>query len=164
MPARLAALDHAQVILVDRPILLVGRHAECDIQLESSKISRKHCLLAVLEPYILVRDLESTNGVRINGEKVAEGKMLHGDELMIGNLRFKLEWDDPQRFTPSSLPRPVEKLGGRPVPGHPVEPVSADHLLSCEFPVPIMEGGDSHATVGPTLSSSGGKKGKKGAD
>lgn len=163
MPARLASLDHAQAILVDRPILLVGRHGECDVQLESSKISRKHCLLAVLEPYILVRDLESTNGVRVNGEKVQEGKLQHGDELTIGNLRFKVEWDDPKRFTPSSLPRPVDKLHGRPVPGHAVEPVEAANLLSCEFPVPILEP-DEHATVGPTLSSSGGKRGKKGAD
>lgn len=164
MPARLEALDHDQVILVDRPIMLIGRHAECDLQLESSKISRKHCLIAVVDSYLVVRDLESTNGVRVNGQRVTEGKLQHGDELVIGNLRFKVDWNDPQRLTPSSLPRPVQKGEDKPVPGQPAEPVDAAHLLSCEFPVPIME--HDHATVGPTLSSGGGdaKRRKKGAD
>lgn len=150
MAARLKSLDHAQVLAVDQPLILVGRHAECDLQLESSKISRKHCLLALAEPYLLVRDLESTNGVRVNGEKVQEGKLRSGDELMIGNLRFRLEIDENGAAGPTPLPRAVDKSS--PVPGVPVAPIPASHLISCDFPIPIIE--DDMATVGPTLDSS----------
>jgi predicted component of type VI protein secretion system len=163
MPARLKSLDHDQEILVDRPILLFGRHAECDVQLESAKISRKHCLLAVVDPYLVVRDLDSTNGICVNGQRVTEGKLQHGDELTVGNLRFRVDWEDTHGLHPSSLPRPVEKNAGQPAAGRHAEPVDAAQLLSCDFPVPIME--HAHATVGPTYNSDAdGRKGHRGAD
>src|SRR5947207_620866 len=56
MPARLVALDPpadggpSLSIVVDKPVLLVGRDAECDVQLKSSKVSRRHCCLAEVPP------------------------------------------------------------------------------------------------------------------
>jgi len=75
---------------VDKPILLFGRHEECDIQLNSKKISRRHCCLAIVNDYLVVRDLGSTNGVKINGVKVVEGKLHLGDELQIGGFKFEI--------------------------------------------------------------------------
>ena len=43
MPAQLQAINGGSSILLDKPILLLGRDPECDIQLESPKISRRHC-------------------------------------------------------------------------------------------------------------------------
>src|ERR1043166_6446036 len=97
MPIRLVPLDDAAnlpTIIVDRPIILIGRHSECDVQIRSSKVSRKHCCLAEVtaedsQPFALsVRDLDSTNGTRVNGEVVAEGKLTEGDELTVGAFRF----------------------------------------------------------------------------
>src|SRR3954469_2826347 len=93
MPAHLVALNDGPSILLDKPILLVGRHPECDIQIESRKISRRHCCIAQVNDYLVVRDLDSTNGVRINGERVAEGKLKLGDELTIGNHRYRVTLD-----------------------------------------------------------------------
>ena len=61
--------------MLDKPIVLVGRHQECDVQINSRKISRKHCCLAQVNDYVVVRDLFSTNGVRINGKRVEEGSL-----------------------------------------------------------------------------------------
>ncbi len=47
MPAQLMALTEGPSILLDKPILLFGRHPECDIQIDSRKISRRHCCLAL---------------------------------------------------------------------------------------------------------------------
>jgi pSer/pThr/pTyr-binding forkhead associated (FHA) protein len=42
MPAQLLAFTEGPSILVDKPILLIGRHPECDIHVESRNISRRH--------------------------------------------------------------------------------------------------------------------------
>ena len=90
MPAHLLSLTDGPSILIDKPILLFGRHEECDVQLNSKKVSRRHCCVAQVNDYLVVRDLGSTNGVRINGERVAEGKLIPGDELQIGNFKYQV--------------------------------------------------------------------------
>jgi len=90
MPAHLLSLADGPSILLDKPILLFGRHQECDVQLNSKKVSRRHCCIAQVNDYFVIRDLGSTNGVHINGEKVLEGKLVPGDELLIGNFRYQL--------------------------------------------------------------------------
>ena len=90
MPIHLLSLADGPSILLDKPILLFGRHQECDVQLNSKKVSRRHCCLAQVEDYLVVRDLGSTNGVKINGESVTEGEIRAGDELTIGNFRYQI--------------------------------------------------------------------------
>ena len=57
MPPQLVALTDGPSIMLDKPILLVGRHQECDIQIQSRKISRRHCCIAQVDDYLVVRDL-----------------------------------------------------------------------------------------------------------
>src|SRR5438046_8355676 len=92
MPAQLVSLSDGPSIHLDKPILLLGRHPECDIQIESRKISRRHCCIAQVEDYLVVRDLGSTNGIRINGVRVLEGRLRGSDELTLGNSRSKVRW------------------------------------------------------------------------
>src|SRR5438067_468051 len=93
MPAQLVTLDNGASILLDKPILLVGRHPECDIQIDSRKISRRHCCIAQVSDYLVIRDLGSTNGVCINGVRVIEGRLHPGDEVTIGSNRYQVSWD-----------------------------------------------------------------------
>ena len=93
MPAQLVSLAEGPNILLDKPIVLIGRHEECDIQLNSRKISRKHCCIAQVHDYLVIRDLGSTNGVRINGVRTNEGMLHTGDELTIGNFRYQIQGD-----------------------------------------------------------------------
>lgn len=90
MPATLVALTDGPNLPLDRPVMLVGRHAECDLQLHSGKVSRRHCIIAYVNNQTMIRDLGSTNGVRINGERVAEGMLHDGDEVAIGNFRYQV--------------------------------------------------------------------------
>src|SRR5438309_9024148 len=93
MPAQLLALTEGPAILLDKPILLFGRDLECDIRLDSRKISRRHCCIAQVGEQLIIRDLGSTNGIRINGSRVLEGYLKVGDELTIGNYRYQVRWD-----------------------------------------------------------------------
>jgi pSer/pThr/pTyr-binding forkhead associated (FHA) protein len=116
MPAHLLSLADGPSILIDKPILLFGRHEECDIQLNSKKVSRRHCCLAQVNDYLVIRDLGSTNGVRINGTRVAEGKLVAGDELQIGNFKYQVCGDALGRSDIHIVPeafKPVEPVEQR---------------------------------------------------
>ena len=97
MPVLLLSLADGPSVLLDKPVLLFGRHAECDVQLNSKKVSRRHCCVAQVNDYLVVRDLGSTNGVTINGERVVEGRLRAGDELTIGNFRYRVSGGEGER-------------------------------------------------------------------
>ncbi len=133
MLAQLIALNDGPNILVDKPILLIGRHPECDIQIESRKISRRHCCIAQVNDYLLIRDLDSTNGIRINGVRVVEGKLQAGDELTIGNHRYRVSWQDHcDSGKPGASP-------ARPTPKSAQVFLDDDLLEECEEPVALPE-------------------------
>jgi predicted component of type VI protein secretion system len=87
---RLLSLTENADIPLDKPVVLVGRHQECDVQIHSRKISRKHCCIAQVNDYVVVRDLFSTNGVCINGQRVEQGSLKVGDELSIAHFRYEV--------------------------------------------------------------------------
>jgi pSer/pThr/pTyr-binding forkhead associated (FHA) protein len=96
MPTCLIALHTGPDILVDGSPVLVGRGRRCDVRIESTRVSRLHCCLLEIDGEVVVRDLGSTNGVRINGRRVAAGRLRPGDELSIARLRYRVEdrWGD----------------------------------------------------------------------
>jgi predicted component of type VI protein secretion system len=130
MPAQLVALDEGASVLLDKPILLIGRHPECDIQIESRKISRRHCCIAQVADYLVIRDLGSTNGIRINGSRVREGRLDEGDEVVIGASRYKVSWED-EIIGPSATVKADE----------PVRAAEDDLIESSDEPVPLSEPG-----------------------
>jgi FHA domain len=99
MPARLVALDEGSDISLDRSMVVVGRHPLCDVRLDSLRISRHHCCMTQVKDEVDVRDLGSTNGIRINGERVERGRLRTGDELSIAHIRYRLENGVAQEMT-----------------------------------------------------------------
>jgi len=95
MAARLVSLDGDPPIPIDRVLIVVGRHRRCDARLDSPHVSRRHCCLLRDGDELVVRDLGSSNGTRINGRRVEEGRLGPGDELAIAWTRFRLEGDSP---------------------------------------------------------------------
>ena len=72
--------------------LVLGRRESCDICLEFPNISGKHCKLIFRDGYWKVRDLGSTNGIKVNSERVAEKPLKPGDELDIAKWKFTIEY------------------------------------------------------------------------
>src|SRR3954471_11727276 len=138
MPAQLLSLSDGPSLLLDKPVLLVGRHEECDVQLNSRKVSRKHCVIAQVGESLVVRDLGSTNGVRVNGVRVVDGTLRSGDELTIGNFRYQVHVEQRREVPPAppAGPRPAVPVA-RPLPA-----VTEDDLLeSGGEPGPLAERG-----------------------
>jgi hypothetical protein len=146
MPAQLLALTDGPSILLDKPILLLGRHPECDIQIESRKVSRRHCCIAQVGNYLVVRDLGSTNGIRINGHRTIEGSLKPGDELTIGSHRYQVQWDDLGAGPARRAAAARAAAQARP----PAPPPSEDlRLEECDEPVPLPEPAQAQSPVLP---------------
>jgi|SRR5579864_1777184 len=98
MSARLVPLSAgaAPVVWLQRPVLLIGRHPECDVRLDLPQVSRRHCCLAQAYDRVFIRDLGSRNGVRVNGRLIDEATLVPGDELAIAQVIYRLE-DVPER-------------------------------------------------------------------
>jgi len=99
MPPRLVALDEGPDIMLDRGMVVVGRHPGCDARLESPRVSRHHCCVMPENDEVVVRDLGSTNGIRINGQRVELGRLKAGDEFSVAHVRYRLE-NGPDSFRP----------------------------------------------------------------
>ncbi len=91
MPVRLVALDEGSDIPLDRAMVVVGRHPQCDARLDSLRVSRHHCCMTIDHGEVIIRDLGSTNGIRINGQRVELGRLRPGDLLSIAHIRYRLE-------------------------------------------------------------------------
>jgi pSer/pThr/pTyr-binding forkhead associated (FHA) protein len=94
MSSRFVAIDEGPDITLDRDMVLVGRHPNCDARLDSPRVSRHHCCMARDHDRVVVRDLGSTNGIRINGMRVETGRLKPGDELTIAHFRYRLEGEE----------------------------------------------------------------------
>ncbi len=69
----------------------IGRADECDVHLADPSVSRAHAVVETVGDEPIVRDLGSTNGTFVNGQRI-ETKTLHdGDELRFGNTRMQFE-------------------------------------------------------------------------
>jgi pSer/pThr/pTyr-binding forkhead associated (FHA) protein len=78
-----------------REKLTLGRRESCDICLRFPNISGVHAELSYREGFWYIRDLNSTNGVKVNGVRVLE-KLLHPkDRLTIGKRDYVISYDPP---------------------------------------------------------------------
>jgi len=94
MAPRLVPIGDGPPIALDRPIIFVGRHADCDVRIDSKKISRRHCCFIQLRDRLIVRDLGSTNGIYRNGQRVHQAVLTLEDEVQIANLRYQVTASD----------------------------------------------------------------------
>lgn len=70
--------------------VIIGRGAQCEIQVDQESVSRNHCRIRFSGTEFLVRDLGSTNGTYVNDDIVdEEGRLRHGDQLKVGRTILK---------------------------------------------------------------------------
>jgi EAL domain-containing protein (putative c-di-GMP-specific phosphodiesterase class I) len=78
----------AEPIVLGRFPFTIGRNATCDHQIASSRISREHVRIFKDAKGYRIKDLGSTNGTSVNGQKVGESRLAQGDILAIADLQF----------------------------------------------------------------------------
>lgn len=134
MPVRLVSAASGKTIKLDKPVVLIGRNPDCDVVLtKSRKVSRAHCLVACVNNQIVVRDLGSTNGVWINGQRVErESRVRLGDELSVADVRYHLVNVDqnPDNGKAQKKRKSKKKSNVR-------------HVVSANQPIPLPDEDDS---------------------
>ncbi len=88
--AELVLPDGSRFPLGDGPVTL-GRLAECDLVLNDPNVSRRHAEFRRTTDGVVVTDLGSTNGTRVNGVPVREQQLVSGDELTVGSTTLVFE-------------------------------------------------------------------------
>jgi hypothetical protein len=71
--------------------LVIGRLPECAVVLQDSNVSRRHAELRRVGEGVVLTDLGSTNGTRVNGTPVREQILVSGDEIGVGSTRLIFE-------------------------------------------------------------------------
>jgi two-component system cell cycle response regulator len=74
---------------LQQPEQVIGRSLSCDIQLDEDSVSRAHARIAVERKVTTVCDLDSTNGVFVNGHRVQRATLQDGDRLHLGETVLK---------------------------------------------------------------------------
>jgi chromosome segregation ATPase len=83
----------------------IGRATGCELQIDSGSVSRHHALIIVGPREAIIEDLNSTNGVLVNGRKVTRQPLCDGDAITIGETQFRYLARPLHR---SAEPKPAE--------------------------------------------------------
>lgn len=91
MIAQLIPENGGEPIVIDKDLMVVGRQEEgCDITIDHKSVSKIHCVIVKTDGLLFVRDLLSTNGTRVNGQRVTRGALLPGDVLAVAHAKFRV--------------------------------------------------------------------------
>ena len=97
----------AHELNVDRTT--IGRVEDNLFQIAEASVSSHHCEVHLRGNEVLIRDLNSTNGTFINGEKIAESILKPGQTLRLGNVELKLEVEGAPATPAAGTPPPSPK-------------------------------------------------------
>lgn len=83
---------------------VLGRHPDCQIQLDSNMVSRRHAQVTSEGDQYFLEDLGSGNGTFINGKKI-EGRtqLAHEDRLKVGPILFRFEEEQKEEPKPAPV-------------------------------------------------------------
>jgi len=101
----LSGVLRGKIIELGEHRISVGRGLDNVIHLEDGTVSQHHAEVYVEDETVRVRDLTSTNGTRVNGQRIAETMLNNGDRLYFGAVEMLFECGAGQAGGPTPAPR-----------------------------------------------------------
>ena len=89
MKAELVPINGDPPIPIVRDVTVVGRREFCDVQIPLASLSKRHCVLVRTDGLLMVRDLATTNGTKVNGQPVRDMVLRPGDKIEFGTLQLE---------------------------------------------------------------------------
>jgi predicted component of type VI protein secretion system len=105
MKAELVPLNGDPPIPIVRDVTVVGRREFCDVRIDHPTLSKRHCVLVRTDGLLMIRDLATTNGTKVNGQRVMWAALLPNDRLTLGGYKMRVY------LGPDDLPSPSEAGG-----------------------------------------------------
>ncbi len=138
MRAVLVPLEGGSPVEIAKDMTLVGRQEDTDIRIDHKSVSKLHCVLVKTDGLVLLRDLGSTNGTRVNGTRVRRAALLPNDKVSIANFHFRILFgvalaamqagEQTQQIEPQDLKKIVDAAANK-----------ADPAADSEVDVALME-------------------------
>jgi FHA domain len=92
MYGELVPVGGGDTIPLVKEMLVVGRRESCDIVLRFANVSGQHCQLSHESGYWFVQDLNSQNGVKVNGSRVMRKRLDPGDLLSMARHKYTIQY------------------------------------------------------------------------
>lgn len=109
----LAPIGGGDPIPLTTNVLTIGRRSSCDICLNFPNVSGVHCELSFKGGVWTVRDMGSTNGTKVNGERVLQLALQPGAELDISKNKYKIQYTLPAGVDLEESSAEVENIFGK---------------------------------------------------
>lgn len=145
----LDGLERGEIYSDLAPPITIGREDENDIRLNDERVSRYHAKVQVDDDHVILTDLDSTNGTRVNGHPIQMHVLQIGDQILIG--RCLLVFGSPEQ-----LEERISVLAGEKSSDSddgtvtsPNPPVSAADVIA-ELPGELFPGGPPQPPSGMT--------------
>src|SRR5438045_8085745 len=71
---------------------VVCRKKDSYLRLDHKSVSKLHCVIVKTDGLLLLRDLGSTNGTRVNGQRVRRAALLPNDQVSFASLRYRVHF------------------------------------------------------------------------
>lgn len=110
MRAQLLPCDGGKPIDIVKDLIIVGRKEDCDLRLDHKSVSKQHCAIVKTDGLLLLRDLGSTNGTRVNGTRVRRAALLPNDQVAIAHFKFRIYLgpDEPEKASPDDHTQAID--------------------------------------------------------
>jgi predicted component of type VI protein secretion system len=128
MKAELVPENGDLPIPITRDVTVVGRRDYCDVKIDDPSLSKRHCVLVKTDGLLVVRDLATTNGTKVKGQRVRWAALLPDDRLTLGGYKVRVYLGPDDMPSPSERPRAQGKAVARAV---------ADRAAPVVAPLPV---------------------------
>jgi len=153
MKAELVPENGDPAIPIVRDVTVVGRHESCDVVIDNASLSKRHCVFVKTDGLLVLRDLATTNGTKVKGQRVRWAALLPEDRVSLGAYKLRIYLGSDE------MPSPSEQRRGRSKLPAPARPSQAPPGLAAGFPEPSK---DALATAGHGNPNSAGPNGREG--
>jgi FHA domain len=115
MKAELVPEDGSAPIPIKRDVTVVGRREYCDVQIDHPSLSKRHAVLVMTDGLLILRDLASTNGTKVKGQRIRWAALLPDDRVTFGSQKFRVYLGPDDALSPSERPRGSKEGRSRPL-------------------------------------------------
>ena len=107
MKAELVPENGDPPIPIERDVTVIGRHESCDVVISAVGISKRHCVMVKTDGLLVIRDLATTNGTKVKGQRVRWAALLPEDRISLGGYKIRIYLGSDE------MPAPSEQAPGR---------------------------------------------------
>lgn len=101
MKAELVPLNGDPPIRILKDLTVVGRREFCDVTVDDPSLSKRHCVLVKTDGLLILRDLATTNGTKVNGQRVRWAALLPNDKVTLGGYKVRVYMGSDAAASPS---------------------------------------------------------------